>query len=71
MSDKSESNNDKSRNCSVVYVYSPEYIQTCDSLSKVPNRVRWAALLTLPNTTHTSVLGQIDASYFTALYIET
>ncbi|XP_016096414.1 histone deacetylase 8-like [Sinocyclocheilus grahami] len=38
MSDKSESNYDKSRNRSVVYVYSPEYIQTCDSLSKVPNR---------------------------------
>ncbi|XDV17845.1 hypothetical protein PO909_023651 [Leuciscus waleckii] len=38
MSDKSDSNNDKSRNRSVVYVYSPEYIQTCDSLSKVPNR---------------------------------
>jgi len=40
MSDKSDSNNDKSKNRSVVYVYSPEYIQTCDSLSKVPNRVR-------------------------------
>lgn len=23
----------------VAYVFSPEYIQTCDSLSKVPNRV--------------------------------
>uniref|UniRef100_A0A8C1GF55 Histone deacetylase 8 n=1 Tax=Cyprinus carpio TaxID=7962 RepID=A0A8C1GF55_CYPCA len=34
----SESNDDQSRNRSVVYVYSPEYIQTCDSLSKVPNR---------------------------------
>ncbi|XP_026123872.1 histone deacetylase 8 isoform X3 [Carassius auratus] len=38
MSDTSETNDDKSRNRSVVYVYSPEYIQTCDSLSKVPNR---------------------------------
>ncbi len=44
MSDKSESNDDKSRNRSVVYVYSPEYTQTSDSLSKVPNRVRWTAL---------------------------
>lgn len=25
----------------VAYVFSPEYIQTCDSLSKVPNRVSW------------------------------
>ncbi|XP_055066747.1 histone deacetylase 8 isoform X1 [Misgurnus anguillicaudatus] len=38
MCDKGDDNGDKSRNRSVVYVYSPEYIQTCDSLSKVPNR---------------------------------
>lgn len=25
----------------VAYVFSPEYIQMCDSLSKVPNRVSY------------------------------
>lgn len=25
----------------VAYVFSAEYIETCDSLSKVPNRVSW------------------------------
>ncbi|XP_023653366.2 histone deacetylase 8 isoform X1 [Paramormyrops kingsleyae] len=30
--------NDKSSGRSVAYVYSPQYIETCDSLSKVPNR---------------------------------
>lgn len=43
MSDKSDSNDDKSRNRSVVYVYSPEYIQICDSLmiqeSSVANHI--------------------------------
>lgn len=35
--------NSEDESCStrkVAYVYSPEYIQTCDTLSKVPNRVR-------------------------------
>ncbi len=60
MSDTSESNDDKSRNRSVVYVYSPEYTQTSDSLSKVPNRVRWTALQV---TSHTETQHTPLAAY--------
>ncbi|KAM9827163.1 histone deacetylase 8 [Neosynchiropus ocellatus] len=38
MSDRSESEDEGCSKRRVVYVYSPEYIETCDSLSKVPNR---------------------------------
>uniref|UniRef100_A0A3B1ISE7 Histone deacetylase 8 n=1 Tax=Astyanax mexicanus TaxID=7994 RepID=A0A3B1ISE7_ASTMX len=38
MSDRGDSNNDKVSPRRVVYIYSPEYVETCDSLSKVPNR---------------------------------
>ncbi|CAB1351388.1 unnamed protein product [Coregonus sp. 'balchen'] len=37
MSCKGDSNDSPSKR-KVVYVYSPQYIETCDSLSKVPNR---------------------------------
>lgn len=37
---KSDSEAGNGRDPDVVYVYSPEYIDTCDSLSKVPKRVR-------------------------------
>lgn len=35
---------DESSKRKVAYIYSPEYIETCDTLSKVPNRVRWIQL---------------------------
>ncbi|KAF3837371.1 hypothetical protein F7725_004835 [Dissostichus mawsoni] len=38
MSCSGDSDDDSSCKRKVAYVYSPEYIQTCDSLSKVPNR---------------------------------
>ncbi|XP_030636494.1 histone deacetylase 8 isoform X2 [Chanos chanos] len=38
MCDKGDSQDGTCPKRSVVYVYSPEYIETCDSLSKVPNR---------------------------------
>lgn len=39
MSSPRDSDDDGSSKRKVAYVYSPEYIQMCDSLSKVPNRV--------------------------------
>uniref|UniRef100_UPI003AAB5B12 histone deacetylase 8 isoform X2 n=1 Tax=Centroberyx gerrardi TaxID=166262 RepID=UPI003AAB5B12 len=38
MSYKGDSDDDSRGKRRVAYVYSPEYIETCDSLSKVPNR---------------------------------
>ncbi|KAL3055750.1 hypothetical protein OYC64_018438 [Pagothenia borchgrevinki] len=41
MSCSGDSDDDSSCKRKVAYVYSPEYIQTCDSLSKVPNRMSY------------------------------
>lgn len=41
MSCRGDSDDDSSSKRRVAYVYSPEYIETCDTLSKVPNRVSW------------------------------
>lgn len=53
MSCRGDSDEDSRSKRRVSYVYSPEYIEACDTLSKVPNRVSWielAALLKLINT---------------------
>lgn len=44
MCDKSDSNYGDRPKRRVVYIYSPEYVETCDSLSKVPNRVSESGL---------------------------
>ena len=41
MSYKGDSDDDSRIKRKVAYIYSPQYIETCDSLSKVPNRVSW------------------------------
>ncbi|KAK3567654.1 hypothetical protein QTP86_020402 [Hemibagrus guttatus] len=38
MCDRGNSNNGNNIKRSVVYIHSPDYVETCDSLSKVPNR---------------------------------
>ncbi|KAJ8416765.1 hypothetical protein AAFF_G00326430 [Aldrovandia affinis] len=38
MNNKSDSQNDNRPERNVAYIYSSQYIETCDSLSKVPNR---------------------------------
>lgn len=41
MTSSGDSDEDSYSKRKVAYVFSSEYIQTCDSLSKVPNRVGW------------------------------
>lgn len=41
MTSSGDSDEDSYGKRKVAYVFSPQYIQTCDSLSKVPNRVSW------------------------------
>lgn len=56
MCESGDFNNGNPTERSAVYIYSPDYVETCDSLSKVPNRV--SSIFSPLNTMVTSYTAQ-------------
>lgn len=70
MSSSGDSDDDSCIKRKVAYVFSPEYIETCDSLSKVPNRVSRIRIIVLFSSVFTNKhIGSVSHLMAFPLYL--